>query len=61
MKVLQFYDFTDKNIYYGILKDDIINKIEGDIFGTFTESNDWDSSYSILYSKCWFREKLVKL
>jgi 2-keto-4-pentenoate hydratase/2-oxohepta-3-ene-1,7-dioic acid hydratase in catechol pathway len=41
MKVLQFYDFTDKNIYYGILKDEIIHKIEGDIFGTFTESNDF--------------------
>jgi 2-keto-4-pentenoate hydratase/2-oxohepta-3-ene-1,7-dioic acid hydratase in catechol pathway len=41
MKIAQFYDFTDKNIYYGILKGEKIYKIEGDVFCNFIEINDF--------------------
>jgi 2-keto-4-pentenoate hydratase/2-oxohepta-3-ene-1,7-dioic acid hydratase in catechol pathway len=39
MKFIQYYDFTDKNIYYGILKNDKIYKVDGDIFENYKESD----------------------
>jgi 2-keto-4-pentenoate hydratase/2-oxohepta-3-ene-1,7-dioic acid hydratase in catechol pathway len=40
MKVLQYYELKDKNIHYGILKNDKIYKINGDIFDKFDETNE---------------------
>lgn len=41
MKIVQFYEFTDKNIHYGILKNDKIYKINGDIFDKFIETEEF--------------------
>jgi 2-keto-4-pentenoate hydratase/2-oxohepta-3-ene-1,7-dioic acid hydratase in catechol pathway len=41
MKIVQFYEFAVKNIYYGILENDKIYKIKGDVFNEFEKTNEY--------------------
>jgi 2-keto-4-pentenoate hydratase/2-oxohepta-3-ene-1,7-dioic acid hydratase in catechol pathway len=41
MKIVQFYEFAAKNIYYGIVENDKIFKINGDIFNKFEKTDEY--------------------
>ena len=41
MKIVQYYEFAVKKIYYGILENDKIYKINGDIFNEFEKTDEY--------------------